>query len=236
MKKIDIPADFIKKIKKLGLREEDAQILFRTKIDWTAVYSNNKLYCAEKTCDFFTKIDNDDLTNHAVMVHKYGEFKCTDPYCDYVGYSQKNLNKHRKMHTMLANKTFFYKCPKPNCDSSFPRSSLLDHHMRLHNNNLDMCQYCPFRYVNWNHYSTHLKNHFGIKDLECDQCDKKFSTANQLKYHYELHEGIIYCCLICNKYEVKQTNTMVHHLKLKHPDVLKNKTRWEDLRQFTKTK
>ena len=56
-RKIDVPKEFIKKIKKLGLKEEDAKILFETKIDWTAVYSNNKIYCTEKTCDFFTKIE-----------------------------------------------------------------------------------------------------------------------------------------------------------------------------------
>ena len=48
------------------MREEDAQIFFHTKIDWTAVYSNNKLYCAEHRCDFSTTIDNEDLANHLI--------------------------------------------------------------------------------------------------------------------------------------------------------------------------
>ena len=37
--KIEIPKKFIKKIRKLGLREEDADILYKSKIDWTSVYS-----------------------------------------------------------------------------------------------------------------------------------------------------------------------------------------------------
>ena len=34
-KKIDIPKDFIKKIKKLGMNVDDAEILFKSKMDWT---------------------------------------------------------------------------------------------------------------------------------------------------------------------------------------------------------
>ena len=35
---IEIPKKFIKKIKQLGLREEDADILYKSKIDWASVY------------------------------------------------------------------------------------------------------------------------------------------------------------------------------------------------------
>ena len=233
---IDIPKDFMRKIKKLGMREEDAQILYKSKIDWTAVYSNNKLYCTERTCNFFTKIDNEELTNHMIKVHNYGQFKCEYNHCDFIGFSKTSLNLHRKMHTMAANQKYALKCSKPNCDASFPNEIMLSRHMRLHNNDLDMCQYCPYRYERPNHYKRHLKIHFGIKDLECDQCDRKFLTSNELKEHYELHEGIIYCCLICKVYESKYRNTIEHHLKRKHAEVLKNETSWKVIRQYTKTK
>ena len=218
------------------MREEDALILYKTKIDWTAVYSNNTLYCTEKTCKFFTTIDNGVLTEHMIQVHKYGEYKCEDPHCDFVAFSQKCLNIHRKMHTMPANKIHIYKCLKPSCDASFPKPSMLNRHMRLHNNDLDMCQYCPYRYENPHDYDRHLKNHFGIKDFECDHCGKKFPTVNQLNRHHERHEGIIFCCLICNVYEAKHRDTIAVHLKHKHAEILKNQIHWEDIRQFTKTK
>ena len=35
---IEIPKKFITKIKQLGLREEDADILYKSKIDWASVY------------------------------------------------------------------------------------------------------------------------------------------------------------------------------------------------------
>ena len=78
------------------------------------------------------------------------------------------------MHTMRSDKEFWYKCPKPNCKSSFATETKLEKHMRIHNNDLDQCQYCPYRYENKNHYERHLKMHFGIKDYKCDQCGSKF--------------------------------------------------------------
>ena len=208
------------KIKKLGLKEEDSHILYQTKIDWTAVYSDNNIYCAEHKCDFFTKIDNEELTNHMITVHKYGEYNCENPPCNYVGHSQKNLNIHKVMHTTQPNKTHFHKCPI--CETSFRTQANLDSHLRIHNNDLDLCHYCPFCYEKSDNYKRHLKNHFGIKDFECDRCDKTFTTNSGLKQHHELHDGIIHCCLICNGYETRQKDTIQHHLKRKHSELLKN--------------
>jgi len=234
--KMDIPKDFIKKIVKFGLKEEDAQILFESKINWTAVYFSAKLYCTEQTCDFFTKIDNEEMTKHMIKVHKYGEYACEDPYCNYVGFSKKNLNIHRRIHTRRAHQNFLHKCLKPNCVSSFPFAQLLDRHMRLHNNDLDMCQFCPYRYEKPSHYKSHLKKHFGTEDFACDHCDKKFPTITQLNHHHELHEGIIYCCKICDAYQGKQKSQIVYHLKQKHADVLKDQTSWKELEHFTQIK
>merc|ERR1712131_149491 len=69
--KIDIPKDFIKKIKKLGMNVDDAEVLYKTKIDWTAVYSTNKIYCTEQTCDYHTELTLGDqkLNEHLISVH-----------------------------------------------------------------------------------------------------------------------------------------------------------------------
>ena len=88
VKKNDVPKEFIKKIQKLGMKIEDADLLYKTKIDWTAVYSENKLYCTEHGCDYFTKIDGDELRNHMITIHNYGEYPCPYQDCDYVGVSK----------------------------------------------------------------------------------------------------------------------------------------------------
>ena len=55
-RKIDVPKEFIKKIKNLGMKVKDAEVLFRSKIDWTAIYSENKIYCIEPGCDYFAVV------------------------------------------------------------------------------------------------------------------------------------------------------------------------------------
>ena len=88
VKKEDVPEQFIKQIQRLGMKVEDAEMLYKTKINWTAVYSENKLYCTEHGCEFFTKIDGDELKNHMIADHNYGEFPCPYQDCNYVGVSK----------------------------------------------------------------------------------------------------------------------------------------------------
>ena len=83
-----VPKEFIKKIKNLGMNVEDAELLFKSKIDWCAVYSKNKIYCVEPGCKYFTTIDNEELTNHMIDVHKYGDYPCHYNHCDYVASSK----------------------------------------------------------------------------------------------------------------------------------------------------
>ena len=87
-RKKDIPKEFMRKIENLGMNAEDAEVLFISKIDWTAVYSENKIYCVEPGCSYFTKITTGKLTNHMINVHKYADFPCDYDYCDYVAYSK----------------------------------------------------------------------------------------------------------------------------------------------------
>jgi len=88
IRKTDIPQEFIKKIKNFGMKVDDAEVLFKSKINWTEVYSENKIYCIEPGCDYFTKIDNEELTNHMIDVHKYGDYPCNYDHCNYVATSK----------------------------------------------------------------------------------------------------------------------------------------------------
>ena len=87
-RKINIPKEFIKKIKRLGMKVEDAEILYKSKIDWCAVYSENKIYCTETGCDYSCKIDDKELRNHTITVHEYGDYPCEYDHCDNVSYSK----------------------------------------------------------------------------------------------------------------------------------------------------
>ena len=234
-KKIDIPKGFIKKIKKLGMNVDDAEILYKTQVDWTAVYSNNKIYCTEPGCDYCTEIDNGNLKMHLMSAHNYGDFPCPDPQCNFIGVSQKNLNLHNRMHTRLSVKQYWYKCPKSNCQTSFESESRLHYHIRIHNNDFYQCQYCQFKYL-WNQeYETHLRQHFKIDTIKCDQCDKSFGSSGALKIHYRKHEGISYSCLLCDGYQASHKQTMADHLKSKHGEIVGKHIIWDSVQKFIKT-
>ena len=94
-KKTEVPKEFLKKIQKLGMKVEDADVLYESKIDWTAVYSDNKIYCTDRGCNFYTNIDHDDLANHMTVQHNYGKYPCTNAHCSFVAYSQVSLKFKR---------------------------------------------------------------------------------------------------------------------------------------------
>ena len=127
---------------------------------------------------------------------------------------------------------FWFKCLKPNCHSTFETQGKLDLHMRIHNNQLDVCQYCPYRYVR--HYEFHLNKHFRIKEHTCDVCGLMFWTKTDMRQHSSKHEGITYSCLICKIYEARRKNTMQVHLREKHADFLGNNINWETVKKYVK--
>ena len=140
------------------------------------------------------------------------------------------------MHRRLFEKEFWYKCPKPGCKSTFQVSKLLELHNRIHENVLDVCSYCPYRYVEPAGYTRHLKLHFRIRDYECDKCDSKFMTQHDLNRHYQIHEGIIYNCLICKTYEINSRSAMEVHLRSKHIDILGKNYTWNIVKHHVKIK
>ena len=99
-RKKGIPKEFIRKIKRLGMKIEDAEVLFKSKINWSAVYTENKIYCVEPGCNYFSKIDSDELTNHMIDVHEYGDYPCDYDHCDYVASS--------KVIFEFSRQTYFY--------------------------------------------------------------------------------------------------------------------------------
>ena len=138
------------------------------------------------------------------------------------------------MHTRLFEKEYWYKCSKPGCKSTFRFQNDLDRHYKIHDNDLGVCSYCPYRFVYPTQYTRHLKKHFRIRDYECDQCDLKFLTKSDLNRHYQIHEGIIYNCLICKTYEVNSRSAMEVHLRPKHVDIVGKNYTWNIVKHHVK--
>ena len=138
------------------------------------------------------------------------------------------------MHKFRPEKMSQYKCPTAACRSSFAHQGDLEKHMRMHNNDFERCQYCPFKYIFAQNYQKHLKRHFGIKDFECDKCGRLFHTSGQLNRHYDLHEGIIYCCLLCDDYQASIRPTIRYHLIRTHKDIVGSVGNWDYIQKFVK--
>ena len=141
---------------------------------------------------------------------------------------------HIRLHTSPSDSNFLYKCPMSNCQSSFRYDSGLQIHLRLHYNDLEQCQYCPYRYKRKQDYRDHLNRHFGILDFKCDQCGNVFNTQSQFNKHYEMHEGINYHCLLCEGYKASNKNAMNNHLRKKHPKLVGKNVTWESVEKFAK--
>ena len=136
------------------------------------------------------------------------------------------------MHIMCSDRRFPNKCPIPNCQSSFEYEKDLKRHIAIHNNDFDVCQYCPYRYNYTGNYIRHLKKHFRIKDFKCDQCDKEFATVGDLNIHYAVHEGLIYGCRICKIYNGPTKRAICEHLRRKHVDVVGRNVNWDAIQKF----
>ena len=66
----------------------------------------------------------------------------------------------------------------------------------------------------------------GIKNYECNYCDKKFATASSLRDHANQHSGMAtHACKICRK-EFKRVQNIRQHLmwthKISNEDDLRN--------------
>ena len=140
------------------------------------------------------------------------------------------------MHTRLFEKEYWYKCPKQSCKSSFKDTHTLHTHCRIHDDDLDACSYCPYRYVDPAQYRVHLKMHFKIRDFECVQCDKRFPTKKDLNRHYQIHEGVVYNCLICETYDTHSKKNIEGHLRLKHGDIVGKHFTWNMVKHNVKIK
>ena len=138
------------------------------------------------------------------------------------------------MHTNRSENNGWYKCLKPNCQTTFSFQCLLDTHMRIHNNQLDKCDYCQYRYVPAKDYRDHLNKHFRI-EFKCDECSSTFTSKKDLVQHSTMHEGITYCCLICKTYETRSKDTMKTHLR-KHTDILGENIIWDSAKEYVKLK
>ncbi|XP_058812700.1 zinc finger protein 253-like [Topomyia yanbarensis] len=171
------------------------------------------------------------LFRHVSRVHEKTEkYECN--ICNHVVHSLESYNAHLKIHN--AEKCF--SCDL--CPMTFCTSGNLGLHKKAHEKNANYkprkdwtshytvvqdqeggksysCNHCTSTYSSTiNAIISHVKCHF--KDLQCDQCDLKFTNTHKLKTHYVVHtRERNFKCEYCGKDFLYRTH-MNHHIKLKH--------------------
>lgn len=172
------------------------------------------------------------LREHVTRVHQQAEMHLCN-ICNKVLPSLDSYNAHLKMHNEEKN----YGCDL--CPLKFYTAANLRTHKRVHQKNVN---YKPKK--NWtSHYTvsytpdgvkhftcnlcgktatgiintiiSHVRLHF--KEVQCDQCDLKFTFINQLKAHYVVHtRERNFKCNYCEK-DFMYDSHMRHHIKQAHP-------------------
>lgn len=170
-----------------------------------------KYECTECHEKFKTK---NAFTGH--MATHRGLFDCDMCHKSYR--QAASLKNHKMSHDPNTPKPFVCNI----CDKEFIQKSGLKKHLLTHTDlKMFKCTEAncgkEFRYSS--NYYVHLKSHKGEKDFQCDECQKKFSSKEQVKRHKLIHTGEKpFICELCKRAFNRKSALTVHmgiHEKVK---------------------
>lgn len=152
--------------------------------------------------------------NRHMVVHKSRErFSCKE--CSQTFGYKCSLEKHvLTKHRNLKN----YMCYQ--CDKMFTQQHTLADHIKTHYGERNhKCTVCDKSFAQAANLRNHVsRKHNKCKVIECDQCDRKFSTNYELHRHQASHEGIKdFSCRSCKKTYTRKEN-LLKHIAKEHRD------------------
>ena len=106
--------------------------------------------------------------------------------------SSASKQNHVDSHKRLSNlQTPNFYCDRGDCRKAFMYIDQLKDHTRLHDNNLILCNYCPWKGTRNADLIGHMNHHFKLRRFKCSFCDILFYTAALRNRHEtDLHEKI----------------------------------------------
>ena len=198
---VEIPADFIKIVRKFGLPSEHIDFFYehRDKFVWE-IKEKKKIFCTAQGCDFSAPSLPNALTEHMKECHDYGEYPCDEADCKFVAYAQVCLRKHKTQfhgtgrRRRLTHEDFSCQL----CGFTTIRRLLLDIHMRIHENRQTKCEFCSYTAVTVKQIHDHILYHFRIKNFACHLCPASFHINGILTQHLRMHTKD-YACVHCRE-------------------------------------
>jgi len=162
------------------------------------VHSLNLQFCSwyayhtgESSVEVKPEADSNDITEHP-HDDKTRPYLCT--VCDKRFTTKGRLNVHKRIHS--GEKPFV--CTV--CDKRFTQKGHLKTHKQLHSGDKPLvCTVCDKRFANRMGFDEHkLATHSAVISYSCAQCQKCFSTEDNLRHHMYVHSSK-YKCTECGK-------------------------------------
>lgn len=98
------------------------------------------------------------------------------------------------------------------CGARFKMKEDVEKHIQLHvgGSFLIQCEVCDQVFKSMGQYHIHYKAHSGLREFECCQCGKSFSTFSNLKSHEMMHKPKNLSCGVCGKMFRRKWNLKDH--------------------------
>ncbi|WKX92480.1 hypothetical protein Q1695_010479 [Nippostrongylus brasiliensis] len=167
--------------------------------------------------------ENENLTNSRRRIRK--THKCNE--CGKVFLRPSELKRHSTIHSASAEK---WKCAL--CDNEYShKSGLLAHEKAVHGDSQRaevVCQICSQKFAKQSNLNRHIKKQHPIRIekavLDCPECSCVFSNHRTLTRHRRaVHDAAFppFCCDVCNRTFLKETQMRRHMLSHKNNEAQK---------------
>lgn len=189
----------------------------------TASQEKKSFKCPRPQCDKEFRL-KEHLQRHINLHDRPTPYKCT--ICSASFAKKRLLGEH---HALEHNGQMPYKCTEAGCTSAFARPGHLQRHIiSVHVEKTYVCmdEACvdlpPFS--KFSHLQRHLRRDHRQTTFKCNQCEKNFTRAHDLRNHQQLHEAqtvdrpIFHCPFPdCSLFYTSKSN-LGTHIRSKHTE------------------